>query len=84
MGHGIFKIQDMVLALLHGLKFNGNNLESNEKVKKEEERSQEEQKCQQDLELFRIRGEVERVLQSKNSKIKDIQEGRLRIFRNTE
>lgn len=45
---------------LHGLKFNWNNLESNEKVKQEEERSQEEQKCQQDLELFRIRGEVER------------------------
>ena len=82
MGHGIFKIQDMVLALLHGLKFN--NLKSNEKVKQEEERSQEEQKCQQDLELFRIRGEVERVLQSRNSKIKDIQEARLRIFRNTE
>lgn len=45
---------------LHGLKFNWNNLGSNEKVKQEEERSQEEQKCQQDLELFRILGEVER------------------------
>lgn len=54
------KYKTWSLLSLHGLKFNWNNLESNEKVKQEEERSQEEQKCQQDLELFRIRGEVER------------------------
>ena len=83
MGCGIFKIQDMVLALLHGLKFNWNNLESNEKVKQEEERSQEEQKCQQDLELFRISGEVEKGDSSPGiARLKIYRRVALRIFRN--